>query len=119
MTSIPEVDMKTKNSGSGEITKEIALRAYYIWENEGRPEGREHDHWARAEAEILSEPPPNKAEPKKTTAKKPAASKDPGAKKPSTNGTAKAAKPESPGAPLKAAVKTKKVAKTKKPSPEA
>ena len=23
-------------------------RAYYIWEREGRPEGRAHDHWHRA-----------------------------------------------------------------------
>jgi len=23
-------------------------RAYFIWEREGRPEGRAHDHWRRA-----------------------------------------------------------------------
>lgn len=113
--------MKTKAPGSGDITKEIALRAYYIWENEGRPHGREHSHWARAEAEILSEAPPNKAAaPKKAPAKKPVATRNPGAKKPSANGSAKTAKAESPAAPAKAAVKTKKVAKPKKPtSPEA
>lgn len=30
---------------------DIALRAYYIWEHEGRPEGRDQDHWFRALAE--------------------------------------------------------------------
>jgi hypothetical protein len=31
---------------------EIAQRAYSIWEVEGRPIGRELDHWLRAEAEV-------------------------------------------------------------------
>ncbi len=26
--------------------------AYYIWEKEGRPQGRDLDHWLRAEHEI-------------------------------------------------------------------
>ncbi len=29
----------------------IRRRAYAIWEEEGRPEGRDEEHWARAEAE--------------------------------------------------------------------
>jgi hypothetical protein len=29
----------------------IRRRAYEIWEAEGRPEGRDREHWARAEAE--------------------------------------------------------------------
>ena len=33
----------------------IRERAYAIWEREGRPEGREHEHWLRAEAEIAAE----------------------------------------------------------------
>ena len=32
--------------------KEIARRAYAIWEQEGRPEGRERDHWSQAEREL-------------------------------------------------------------------
>ena len=32
----------------------IRQRAYAIWENEGRPHGREWDHWARASHEVLS-----------------------------------------------------------------
>jgi hypothetical protein len=30
---------------------DIATRAYYIWEHEGRPEGRDQEHWFRALAE--------------------------------------------------------------------
>jgi hypothetical protein len=30
---------------------DIATRAYYIWESEGRPEGRDQEHWFRALAE--------------------------------------------------------------------
>jgi hypothetical protein len=37
-------------SGQAGEDVEHALReaAYYLWENEGRPEGREQDHWYRA-----------------------------------------------------------------------
>jgi hypothetical protein len=37
------------------ITKkeaEIGLRAYRIWEAEGRPHGKDFEHWLRAEAEL-------------------------------------------------------------------
>jgi hypothetical protein len=30
----------------------IRERAYWLWEEEGRPEGRELDHWYRASREI-------------------------------------------------------------------
>ena len=30
----------------------VRQRAYEIWEDEGRPEGRERIHWLRAEAEF-------------------------------------------------------------------
>jgi hypothetical protein len=33
----------------------IAQRAYDLWEAEGRPEGRDVDHWIRAEAMLRSE----------------------------------------------------------------
>jgi len=32
----------------------IRERAYAIWEEEDRPEGKDLDHWLRAEAEIIS-----------------------------------------------------------------
>lgn len=37
---------------SGQRNRMIQERAYQIWEEEGRPEGREQEHWLRAEAEI-------------------------------------------------------------------
>jgi len=41
-----------------------AERAYRIWEQMGRPEGQELEHWLRAEAELASErtAPPASAE---------------------------------------------------------
>jgi hypothetical protein len=33
----------------------IAQRAYQLWEKEGRPKGKETEHWLRAEAEIKRE----------------------------------------------------------------
>ncbi|GGD90623.1 hypothetical protein GCM10011390_06720 [Aureimonas endophytica] len=33
----------------------IRDRAYEIWEKAGRPQGREHEHWARARVEIEAE----------------------------------------------------------------
>jgi hypothetical protein len=41
---------------SGECERAIRQRAYHIWDQEGRPDGRERAHWARAEAEIGGEP---------------------------------------------------------------
>ncbi|WP_142848886.1 DUF2934 domain-containing protein [Telmatospirillum sp. J64-1] len=63
-----------------DINEMIRDRAYQIWEAEGRPEGRDIEHWARAEAEIRAG---QKAEvtaeaapaPAKKTARKPAARK--------------------------------------------
>jgi hypothetical protein len=34
---------------------QVRLRAYAIWEREGRPEGGAERHWARAEAELRAE----------------------------------------------------------------
>ena len=34
----------------------IKARAYQIWEEEGRPHGRHHDHWQRAAEEDGSDP---------------------------------------------------------------
>jgi hypothetical protein len=34
----------------------IRQRAYALWEQEGRPDGREWDHWERASREIISVP---------------------------------------------------------------
>jgi Protein of unknown function (DUF2934) len=49
----PEV-VAAISSADGQVDGEQAIRerAYAIWEEEGRPEGRHLDHWVRAEAEI-------------------------------------------------------------------
>ena len=36
----------------------IRERSYLIWEREGRPEGRNLEHWLLAEAELRAEPRP-------------------------------------------------------------
>lgn len=71
----------------------IQERAYHIWVREGRPHGRDFEHWVQAQVELEAElrvangsPPKKKAAPRKTAAKaaKPAATKP--ARKPATRG---------------------------------
>ena len=55
----------------------IRKRAYEIWEDEGRPQGRDRIHWLRAEAEFReslcgSRPANAPAQPKLRKAPKPA-----------------------------------------------
>ncbi len=33
----------------------ISMRAYYLWENAGRPDGRDDDFWFQAESEISAQ----------------------------------------------------------------
>jgi hypothetical protein len=33
----------------------IRERAYHIWEREGRPHGRDFEHWVRAQVELMAE----------------------------------------------------------------
>ena len=37
---------------NADLHQRIKLRAYLLWEQEGRPEGRAEEHWLRAEAEM-------------------------------------------------------------------
>ena len=39
--------------------EEISKKAREIWEREGRPEGRDIEHWLQAEAELRQEPAAN------------------------------------------------------------
>jgi hypothetical protein len=60
------------------LRESIAERAYAIWEQAGRPAGREEEFWLRAEAELVAPgstsgappavPPPNFAPPTVPTA---------------------------------------------------
>jgi len=38
---------------SNNLEDEIRLRAYLLYEQEGRQEGREREYWLRAESEVL------------------------------------------------------------------
>lgn len=119
--------MKAKKSISDDVRKAIELRAYYIWESEGYPDGKQQEHWARAEAEVLGEPAAKQAEaPKKPAKKQPA----PTADAETASEVAPAKTPAKAKAPAKksgdgtaktviAASKTKKAAKpkTSKPAP--
>jgi hypothetical protein len=66
---------KTANPAAEELLKKIQLRAYLIWESEGKPGGREKEHWHRAEAEILGKTAAIKTTPAKKAAKTIAAAK--------------------------------------------
>jgi DUF2934 family protein len=37
------------------IEEIVRQRAYYLWELEGKPQGREVEHWHRAQSEIRRE----------------------------------------------------------------
>jgi hypothetical protein len=43
---------------NGPTHAEISQRAYDIWEDQGRPEGREDQHWLAAEQALLRERDP-------------------------------------------------------------
>ncbi|MBV8568725.1 MAG: DUF2934 domain-containing protein [Methylobacteriaceae bacterium] len=40
------------SAADGDIEDRIRARAHQIWEEEGRPEGRDREHWERAEREV-------------------------------------------------------------------
>lgn len=42
----------------GEIVEQIRQRAHEIWEEEGCPDGRQAEHWKRAERELRGDGPP-------------------------------------------------------------
>lgn len=63
---------------------EIRQRAHRIWEREGRPDGMDKDHWARAERELAGESPadaPQQAGAVKSAARRVAAVARPAAPK--------------------------------------
>lgn len=73
----------------------IRQRAHAIWESEGRPEGRDADHWSRAEQELKNEMgddrPAGEAEPQLDRTTKPTRAK--------ATRTPKAASPDQPAKP--------------------
>jgi Protein of unknown function (DUF2934) len=62
-TSGPPVDAGSRKDAPARVEGEpgfnddrIRQRAYLIWVDEGRPHGRELDHWLRAKWELGPEP---------------------------------------------------------------
>jgi hypothetical protein len=55
------------------LEQRIRHRAYQLWEQEGRPHGREHEHWQRARSEVMAaqhgEPTPAQKSSKKAARK--------------------------------------------------
>ncbi len=51
-TRPPDLDERTVADAAYD---KIRQRAHEIWEHEGRPSGRQREHWAQAEREVLSE----------------------------------------------------------------
>ena len=101
-----------------EMRREIEQRAYLIWESEGCPHGRDHEHWQRAEAEILAEHMLVKATSGEPVKKAKAKAAKPAAKK--TAAKTVEAKPAAKApAKTKAAAKTKHTAKSKTAKKEA
>jgi hypothetical protein len=37
-----------------DLHERVRRRAYELWESEGRPAGRAHDHWFQAEREVVT-----------------------------------------------------------------
>lgn len=66
----------------------IRKRAHEIWEQEGRPDGKEQDHWERAERELSGSELPPLAN---AAVKKKAPSTRTGTEKPTKATTSKAA----------------------------
>jgi hypothetical protein len=90
-------------------TDRIAARAYALWEEEGRPHGRDEQHWQRAESEVsgtgASAAAPTNAPTKKPRARKADAPKvaDAGAKPARSRGAASAEPADKSVSPRKAA----------------
>ena len=61
--------------------EEIAEAAYFLWLAEGCPEGREEDHWHRAQAALYG-PRRRRASPRAAAPARNAPAKKPAAKKP-------------------------------------
>jgi hypothetical protein len=46
--------MPAVSRGRQDLHERVRRRAYELWESEGRPAGREHDHWFQAEREVVA-----------------------------------------------------------------
>jgi hypothetical protein len=97
---------------SSERKTRVEEHAYKIWEQEGRPHGRDKDHWHRAERDIADQPDTKPAHPASSVGATPDA-----AIKPTRKAAPKSVKEPKPAAAKPAKVKGEaKGTKTTKPT---
>lgn len=48
------MDTSGRASGKGLSEQSVRERAYFIWEQQGKPYGRDREHWAMAERELFT-----------------------------------------------------------------
>jgi uncharacterized protein with von Willebrand factor type A (vWA) domain len=48
-------DLKQKEDDFAPSADEVARKAYFAYENEGSPQGRDVQHWLAAEAQLIAE----------------------------------------------------------------
>ncbi|HVI52183.1 MAG TPA: DUF2934 domain-containing protein [Candidatus Sulfotelmatobacter sp.] len=67
---------------TADLQEKIRARAFQIWQEEGHPQGRDFDHWLKAELEVNVKPAATKkaAPPKKAVTARAEAPKDVAAK---------------------------------------
>ena len=49
----PSVTVVSARTNNHSLDDEIRVRAYLLYEQEGRQEGRDHEYWLRAQSEVL------------------------------------------------------------------
>lgn len=102
---------------------DVAKHAYQIWEREGRPHGRDKEHWHAAEREILGAATAKEDRPIGEIRSAQLASATPAAKPPTDRQTGAAAPgrpahPASPGMTQAAAATTKRVPQAQSEQPD-
>jgi len=78
---------------NGGLEREIRTRAYERWQQEGRPEGRDKEHWLAAERELTI------GNPGQTSADAPSVDQEPPSRTPDAR---RAKRPSTPAKPRKA-----------------
>ena len=51
----PVLELKRNENDFAPSADEVARRAYFAYENEGSPRGRDVQHWLAAEAQLIAE----------------------------------------------------------------
>lgn len=58
--SVPPIKLTTKTGADDSVIMPdfpdewISIAAYYIWKNDGQPDGQDADYWERAKSELVT-----------------------------------------------------------------